>query len=338
MKRLVVIDFMYMAHRHLYSVREAEKKKYDTIVSQAAPNTVIPEHLSYVMSNPNTGEESARLYYIVRDVEAILSNHEGDDVIICSDRHTVRKDSPDNAIEYKANRAPDRFKELDKAAITNTEQLLQQAGVSLIAIDGYEADDLIQSVVRQYKDNYDEILIYTPDSDLAVLIDDKVSLKRYKSVYSTGELNGKHASFFYAHKLVTKDNYVEYWSDEFSKKGPVTIDYNAIMFYKTTVGDVADNIKGIQRFGNAAYTKMRNMLINNGFNQWNELNNPDKVEALIGKLRGVYLNDNQANQALDSLKLVRHYEYTIPAEILRPAASTEERKRVYSTTWGISRI
>lgn len=339
MKRLVIIDFMYLAHRHMYAVREAENKKYNTALKNAAPGTEIPESAGYTLTNPNTGEESARLYYIIRDIETLLATYEGDDIVVCSDRHTTRKDNnTEQATDYKANRAQ-KFKDLDIAAIRNTENLIQQSGTSFIAVSGYEADDLIQSIVRTYKDEYDEILIYTPDSDLAVLIDDKVKLKRYKSVYSTGGAGNKHASFLYAHATVEKSNFSDYFSVEFSKKGPVIIDYNAMMLYKATVGDTTDSIKGISGFGNAAYSKLRTYLINQGFTQWNELSNPDKVEALLLKLRQAqYFNDKQYNQAIESLKLVQPYLFNVPKEILRPAPAPDERKAVYNATWGITRI
>ena len=206
MKTLVIIDYMYTMHRHMYAVREKEAK------NGGKPT----------MTNPHTGEESARLYFSLRDIEAIFQRHENDDVVICMDRKSSRKQIESTNTEYKANRPEDRFTDPDSAAIKNITELLKQVA-SVFYIDGYEADDLVHAITKHYYHLYDRILIYTPDSDLAVLIDDKVSLMRYKSVYSKAGLYGRgaHAGFLDAHALVTKDNYSQYFSEEYSKRDHV---------------------------------------------------------------------------------------------------------------------
>lgn len=326
MKNLVLIDFMYTMHRHMYAVQDKEKK-----------NNEQP-----IMTNPYTGEESARLYFCLRDVEQIIQRHQSadTDIIVCSDRKSKRKELFGPTTEYKANRDPDRFKDRDSAAIKNTLALLAQAGVSVIGIEGYEADDLIHSIVQQYKNNYDSILIYTPDSDLGVLIDDKVSLMRYKSVYSKYGYNGGHANFLDAHALVTKDNYESYFTAECSKKGPVTIDYNSLMFYKVTVGDISDHIAGIKGFGNAAYEKLRNKLVQRGtVSVYKELYTEDRVMGMLNALKNnLLITDTQFSQAVEALQFVKPYYVNITSEIFTQLPSLEERKTIYNSTWGIKKI
>lgn len=328
MKNLVIVDFMYLMHRHMYAIRDKEKK-----------NNEQP-----MMTNPNTGEESARLYFALRDLETIIQKHQdgSTDIVVCSDRKSKRKELLAETTDYKANRDPDRFTELDSAAIKNTLALLVQAGIPTMGLEGYEADDLIHSIVQQHKDKYDNILIYTPDSDLGILIDDKVSLMRYKSVYSKYGYNGhgNHSNFLEAHALVTKDNYERYFTEECSKKGPVTIDYNSLMFYKVTVGDVSDHIKGIVGFGNATYEKFRNKLLQRG--TVSVLKQLYCEEAVIGMLNAMldnqFINEKQYAQAMEALQFVKPYYTDIDYGWIKPLPDLEYRKKVYEDTWGIKKI
>lgn len=326
MKNLVIIDYMYLMHRHMYAVRTREER-----------NNNQP-----IMTNPNTGEESARLYFCLRDLESILQLHQdgNTDFVVCTDRKSIRKQLATENTDYKANRDPDRFTELDSAAIKNTIALLEQAGITVMGLEGYEADDLIHSIVQQHSDKYEHIVIYTPDSDLGVLIDDKVILMRYKSVYSKYGANGNHANFLDAHARVTKDNYVHYFSEEYSKKGPVTIDYNSLMFYKITVGDVADHIAGIKGFGNAAYDKLRNKLIQRGTagvysHLYNEANVMGMLTALLDKQ---FISENQFKQAVEALQFVKPYYTNIDFEWIKPLPSLEHRKAIYESLWGVKKV
>lgn len=328
MKNLVIVDFMYLMHRHMYAIKDKEKKNND----------------KPMMTNPNTGEESARLYFCLRDLETIVQHHQdgNTDIVVCADRKSKRKELLAESTDYKANRDPDRFTELDSAAIKNTLALIGQAGIPVMGIEGYEADDLIHSIVAQHSDKYEHILIYTPDSDLGVLINDKVSLMRYKSVYSKyGKSgNGSHSNFLEAHVHVTKDNYEAYFTEECSKKGSVTIDYNSLMFYKVTVGDISDHIAGIKGFGNAAYEKIRNKLVQRGtVNVYKQLS---CEEAVLGMLKALldnqFINETQYNQAYEALQFVKPYYVDIDYAWIKPLPTLEYRKEVYETTWGIKKI
>lgn len=328
MKNLVIIDFMYLMHRHMYAIKDREKKNND----------------QPIMTNPNTGEESARLYFALRDLESIIQKHQdgNTDIVVCSDRKSKRKELLAETTDYKANRDPDRFTDLDSAAIKNTLALLIQAGIPTIGIEGYEADDLIHSIVKQHGNKYEHIIIYTPDSDLGVLIDNKVSLMRYKSVYSKYGYNGRgnHSNFLEAHALVTRENYEQYFTEECSKKGPVTIDYNSLMFYKVTVGDTSDHIKGIIGFGNAAYEKLRNKLLQRG--TASVLKQLYCEEAVTGMLNAMlsnqFINEKQYTQAIEALQFVKPYYVDIDATWITTIPSLKERKKVYETTWGVKKV
>lgn len=102
------------------------------------------------------------------------------------------------------------------------EQCLINCGFDVKAVDEYEADDVIYSLVEYYKDSFDHIYIHTKDSDLTFLVSDKVSIEK------VGE-QGKH---------ITMSNY-----EEVAVKGGCY--YNTISIIKLCSGDTSDCIKGI---------------------------------------------------------------------------------------------
>ena len=271
-KRLIAVDLQYMFHRHKYRIESYEA-----------------EHNGAAMLS--FGEvETARLYFTMKDLFAILSlaKQAEADVVICMDSKSDRKE--ENS-DYKANRVG--LKDRDIEALNNIEYVIRHSGLPVMKEDGYEADDLVASIVRNRADEYDNIIIYTPDADLSVLISDKVSLCRYKSVYS------KKATFLNAHKLITRENMSETFSEELKTDLP----FNAMILYKCTVGDPSDGIKGIQGFGPAAFRKMIANMRSCGIN-FETLANTANVAGLIESRRPI-MGDSATDQALAALELVR---------------------------------
>lgn len=337
MNKLVIIDFMYLMHKHLYYVKQEEEKLL-------ARNGVYTP----LMSNPNTGEETARLYFALKDLEKIVMQYDNDEdthIVVCADRKSSRKtDDENNETAYKANRPSTRFNELDIAAIHDTERAIRQLGIPVLGYEGYEADDIIQSIVHQYKQSLAEIVIYTPDADLAVLVDDNVQLRRYKGEYSKMSRITElpDVQLIDSHAVITKNNLARYFTYEYSKhKATVIIDYNVIAFYKATVGDPADNIKGITRFGNSAYMKLRQQLIAGG--HWQRLcdiRTADEMYKFFDEVLLHYIPETQLQEVRASYELVRPRELTIDMLELRSTErlSRESRKNVYMSGWGINKI
>ncbi len=139
------------------------------------------------------------------------------DVVICTDRNpTIKKEmSP----IYKNNRPHKSSVQVDSAA---AEYILSKCGCSIIARAGYEADDIIYTIVRRLHDSYDQIYVYTADSDLYFLVDAIVSIKPSSS----------------RAKEVTLENYNEVL---FKKRAK----YNSLTMQKILCGDPSDNIPGL---------------------------------------------------------------------------------------------
>lgn len=103
------------------------------------------------------------------------------------------------------------------------EALCRKADICVQAVDGYEADDIIHTLVNMYRDEYEHIYIHTKDSDLAYLVSDNVSIAQ------VGDKG----------KIINMENY------EFTARSKITTEYNTVHLNKLIKGDTADNIPGI---------------------------------------------------------------------------------------------
>lgn len=98
--------------------------------------------------------------------------------------------------------------------------LLRQMNFNVFKEDEYEADDLISSLVYKYKDVFDEVIIYTNDSDQYYLIDNKVRCEAVSNNVRSVNMSG----------------YVE----ACSKKRHTP--YNRVMLDKMLYGEPGDNV------------------------------------------------------------------------------------------------
>ena len=153
------------------------------------------------------------------------------DMVFCSDRTPTVKQGMFPG--YKMSR---EHKEMIRQSRDVCEYILKDCGFTVLADDGYEADDFIYSLVRDLKKQYDMIYIYTGDSDLYFLVDDNVTILPSSS----------------RAKEVTKQNYT--YTAGGSKMEYVP--YNMSTFYKILFGDTSDGIPGV---GGELASRMRNI-------------------------------------------------------------------------------
>ena len=140
------------------------------------------------------------------------------DIIACCDRQPVIKQ--EMIPGYKGNREHKQSIEVSKQF---TEYVLDQCGILTVGEDGYEADDIIYTYKNMLYNQYEHIYIYTMDSDLYFLVDDKTEIMPISS-------RSKH---------ITKDNYHS------TILGGVRYPYNTITLEKVLNGDVTDRIPGL---------------------------------------------------------------------------------------------
>lgn len=122
--------------------------------------------------------------------------------------------------EYKGNRKHPTNVSIEKEV---AEFILQDCGFTIYAQEGYEADDIIYSIVKANQARYDHIYVHTGDSDLYLLVNDKVSILPNSSKAKT----------------VTMENY----ESVVSSKGAMP--YNAVVFNKILRGDPGKNLRSV---------------------------------------------------------------------------------------------
>lgn len=124
--------------------------------------------------------------------------------------------------EYKASRTHPTDVSISKEV---AEYILSDCGFDIYAKDGYEADDIIYSIVRKNRSKYDHIFVHTADSDLYFLVSEKVSILPTSTKA----------------KLVTLENYTYV-----CRKGSIT-PYNTVMFEKFLHGDSSKGVHALSK-------------------------------------------------------------------------------------------
>lgn len=124
---------------------------------------------------------------------------------------------------YKGTRTYDSKRENSHISRDYARKVLEDIGYPVQYAEGYEADDLIYSLVEYYKNDFDHIYVHTRDSDMTFLVGDNVSIA------TVGNLG----------KNIDLRNY-----EAMAKKNDFT-PYNTVHIRKVLTGDTADNIPGV---------------------------------------------------------------------------------------------
>lgn len=119
--------------------------------------------------------------------------------------------------DYKACRTHPDDVQIGKEV---AEYILQDCGFTVHARDGYEADDIIYTIVMKNKKKFDHVYVHTADSDLYTVVCDNVSILPTSS----------------RAKTVTMDNY-----SYMCKRNENTL-YNTVVFNKFLEGDASKNL------------------------------------------------------------------------------------------------
>ena len=262
--KLNVIDF-----QHIYY-------KYKNMVDMGRMKALTDEN----------GNNISVKYYVLKEIERISERGMVDTVICFESRHNRHKE--DNE-DYKAKRVK-TLGESDFSCISEIADILDKCGYKVLKVDGYEADDLVASVVTYHDSGegtgkYKEIDVYTIDNDMLQLIEGTINIMMYRM--------GK------GYVKINTENF-----DEVSSMLKAEVPFNTVMIYKATVGDKSDNIMGVKGFGVAAYERLIDWLksVNGKFELMNK-------EEIVQSVLSVYFekvmsDTTKKEQALDSLKLV----------------------------------
>ena len=278
MKVHVIIDFMHIYYKYFFQLREGKLKRLSAPVNWNG--TVIEK-------------DTSLLYYPLRDIEGIrrqmeLNGHDTT-ISVCFDSPSKRKDEGTEAAEgYKSGRkkvlSDEDFKNLEFI-----QGMLDEAGHNTYKYEGYEADDIVNYLVRNHKDEFDYNIIYTNDKDLIINVCDNVGVMRFKQ--------------YKGYTQVERKNYEEYLEEEFG----TFIPYNALGLFLSTVGDSADKIKGINKFGKVAFKKLITKVACANEIDWTQCGDYDRLEKIVYMCKE-FLTDEQFEQLVASFVLVANME------------------------------
>jgi 5'-3' exonuclease len=304
----IIVDFMHIYYKYFFQLREGKLKRLSAPVDWNG--TVIEK-------------DTTLIYYPLRDIEGIRRNLEcsGHNVTmsICFDMPSHRKDEGVlGGEEYKSGRQ----KNLNEEDIKNIEfikGLLDKARHNTYRIDGYEADDIVNYLVRNYKDKFDYTIIYTNDKDLIVNVTDNVGVMRFKQ--------------YKGYTQVDKNNYETYLENEFK----VFIPYNSLGLYLSVAGDNADHIKGIVGYGPAAFKKLITKVAVKNNIDWTICGDYDKLQEVVN-MCAEFLTEEQFSQLVQSFTLVANLEIIEDVEPPTKKSSHDLRESAYMAYKMISLI
>ena len=204
---------------------------------------------------------------------------------------------------YKGNRKSSELSEYVKVQKPYAERILIDMGFSVQAIEGYEADDIIYSLVKMYKDDFEHIYIHTRDSDLDFLVDTNVSIAQVGT-------HGKVINRYNYETVVDKDNHTLFCTHHLRK---------------LCKGDVSDNIPGIGKewavkmdevIKDNDYAKLGDLDLCREYLKQTVLNNPTLPRAhMVLKIFNILcpllvnfdeLNNDEQNIDMDKLRYYLH--------------------------------
>ena len=181
--------------------------------------------------NTSKGKNTNAQFGFTNTLIDLINNQKPSHMAVCFDTHAPTERHTDFA-DYKANRqeAPEDLLE----SLPDIKKIIEGFNIPVIAIDGYEADDVIGTLAKQAAAAGYEVLMVTPDKDYGQLVDDKIKI--YKPPYQ-----GNTAEILGAKEVCEKWNI---------KEVSQVIDILGLM------GDAVDNIPGIPGVGEKTAAKL----------------------------------------------------------------------------------
>jgi len=141
-------------------------------------------------------------------------------------RHKVYK-------EYKANRPP--APELVVDALEPLQEILKALNIPSIGMEGFEADDVIGSMAKQWASDSAQVFMVTPDKDYGQLIDDNIFQYKFPKG-SASEID-----------IVNKEKICAYYGIK---------DPKSVIDILTIWGDASDNVPGVKGIGEVGAKKL----------------------------------------------------------------------------------
>ena len=256
------------------------------------------------------GEPTGALYGIVAMLLKIIEEFKPDYIAACYDlqgptyRHEVFED-------YKAGRA-----EADDALVKQFEssrRLFEAFGIRIYEHSGFEADDILGTIVEQTKNNADlEVIIASGDMDTLQLV------------------SGKRVRVYTLRKGI-KDTIIY---DEKAVKERFGFGPKLIPDYKGLRGDPSDNIPGIPGIGEKTASEL--MQFGDMATLYKKLKKSEKpfldagIKPRIVNLLKEHEEDAEFSKMLATIRLDAPITFTLPKETWREKLDIEEILTLFS--------
>ena len=184
----------------------------------------------------------------------LIKNQNPTHMAVCFDTHAPTERHTDFA-DYKANRQ--ETPEDILSAVPDIKKIIEGLNIPVIAIDGYEADDVIGALAKMAEKEGYEVYMVTPDKDYGQLVSENIKI--YKPPYQGGKF-----------EIMGPKEVCEKWDIDNVDQ---VIDMLGLM------GDAVDNIPGIKGVGEKTAAK----LLKEYGSLENILDNADKIKGSIGE-------------------------------------------------------
>jgi DNA polymerase I len=184
----------------------------------------------------------------------LITKQKPSHMAVCFDTSAPTERHTDFA-DYKANRQ--ETPEDISAAVPDIKKIIAGFNIPIIAIDGYEADDVIGTLSKKGEKAGYEVFMVTPDKDYGQLVSQKIKI--YKPAYQ-----GNDAEIMGPEEVCAK------WNIK---------DVSQVVDILGMMGDAVDNIPGIPGVGEKTAAKF---LAEYGTLE-NTLANADKIKGAMGE-------------------------------------------------------
>ena len=199
MKKLVIIDINNFIYRAYFGIQQR----------LTAPD----------------GTPVNAVYGVFNMIHRLLLNLQPTTVVVAQDsRQSLRKELYP---QYKENRSKMPEDLIKQVSIIN--DMLKFMNLTLIESPGYEADDIVNSLVKSFHSQFDEIYIASGDKDLMQLVDSKVKC------------------------VDTMKDKIYGISDVEEKLG---VNPKQVLDFLALLGDSSDNIPGVKGVGEKTAVKL----------------------------------------------------------------------------------
>ncbi|MGB5007138.1 MAG: DNA polymerase I [Ferruginibacter sp.] len=224
----------------------------------------------------------------------LIKNQNPTHMAVCFDTHAPTERHTDFA-DYKANRQ--ETPEDILSAVPDIKRIIEGLNIPVIAIDGYEADDVIGALAKMAEKEGYEVYMVTPDKDYGQLVSENIKI--YKPPYQGGKF-----------EILGPKEVCEKWDIE---KVEQVIDILGMM------GDAVDNIPGIKGVGEKTAAK----LLKEYGTLENVLANAENIKGSIGeKVRAgkeVALMSKKLATIITNVPVEFHEENFLIKEMNKPA-------------------